>query len=207
MNGLIELPRKELWTPSSRVDLPSERVYIPQGAELYDWLTLLGADAGGAPLATLDLTGSGVALMSFGYPVQVVGGFGNKVTYVYEYDFAVDAGAVGTITLRTPGQTVGQTGPVIPVGFILSNAYLDVITALTGATSTQAISVQTAGDIVAATVVTGAPYSTVGIKATVPVWTAATAIKMTASRSPTVAIAVAGTTAGKWRLYIEGYLS
>lgn len=208
MNGIIEIPRVELWRPeASRVELPSDHVYVPEGAALYDWLTLLGNDPGGAPVALLDLTPVGNAIMTFQYPVSVLGGMGNKVTFVYEYDFAVDAGAIGTITLRAPGQTVGQTGPVMPTNFILANAFVDVITAFTGATAQMALSVQTAGDLVAATVVTGAPYSTTGIKATVPVWTAAAAIKLTASRQPTAVITVAGVTAGKFRVYIEGYLS
>src|SRR5436853_534019 len=87
-----------------------------------------------------------------------------------DYDFATDGGAIGSISLRAP---VGGSGP-IPNGSVIIGGYLDVTAGLTtGTAATGALTVQTAGDIVAATLVSGAPYSTTGLKAIIPIFTAA----------------------------------
>ena len=110
------------------------------------------------------------------------------------YSFAVDGGAVGSITLRS------EDGP-IPVGSVITHGYLDVTTLFTtGTAATMALTVESAGDMVAATVVSGAPYSTTGRKSIVPVATGATAVKTTASRAPVATIAVGTVTAGVFTL-------
>lgn len=110
------------------------------------------------------------------------------------YDFAVDGGAVGTIT---PAVTC-----VIPSGAIVLQAIVDVITAVTtGSTTTVAVQLQSANDIVNAATVAGAPWSTTGLKAGIPVHTAATAIKLTADRTAKVVIGTADATAGKFTVY------
>lgn len=124
-----------------------------------------------------------------------------KRTFKYQYDFAIDGGATGTITLR---------GDPMPSTFIIQNAELDVITLLAGgAGATGAVSTgQGAGDLVAATIVAGAPFSTTGLKITIALLgTIATQIKLTAQRAPTFAIAVNALTQGKFNLFIEGLLS
>lgn len=111
-----------------------------------------------------------------------------------EFSFAEDGGAVSTITLRS------KDGP-IPNGAVITGGVLDVTVAFTTAASgTGAISVNSAGDIVSATIVSGAPYSTTGQKDIVPDSTGSTAIKTTAARSPTFAIATGAITAGAFKL-------
>ena len=126
-----------------------------------------------------------------------------KLTFKYSYDFAVDGGAVSTITMRS------ADGP-LPNTFIVQEAFIDVIAGFTGAAGcTGAVSTgQGAGDLVVAAIVAGAPFSTTGPKVTIALLgTVATWIKMTAARSPTIAFAVNAATAGTLNLFIEGYLS
>jgi hypothetical protein len=112
-------------------------------------------------------------------------------TYTGEWSFAVDGGAVSTITLRS------NDGP-IPSGSIILGGVIDVTVAALSGTGTMAFSTgQTAADLTAAT---GAAGLTIGLKAIIPVFTAATMIKLTADRTPSVAIATAAFTAGTLRL-------
>ena len=80
---------------------------------------------------------------------------------------------------------------------------MDVTTLFTtGTSATGAITVESANDLQTATIVSGAPYSTTGIKALVPVFTAATMIKTTADRNPSFVIATGTVTAGVFHLVI-----
>lgn len=123
-----------------------------------------------------------------------------RTTYGYKYKFANDGGAAGDIVL---------TGNALTPGFIVRQAILDVITAPTsGGGATIAVSTgQGAGDLVAATGIAGAPWSTTGIKDTIPVDTAATSIKMTGIRLPKITIATADLIGGEFNLFIEGWVS
>jgi hypothetical protein len=113
------------------------------------------------------------------------------------YSFATDGGAIGSITLRS------EDGP-IPSGSVITHGYLDVTTGFTtGSAATMAITVESAGDMVAATVVSGAPYSTTGRKSIIPVATGATAVKTTASRAPVATIATGTVTAGVLAVVLE----
>ena len=115
-------------------------------------------------------------------------------TWIGTYSFARDGGAVGAITLTS------EDGP-IPNGSLVTSGVLDVTTAFTTAASgTGAISVNAADDVVAATIVSGAPYSSTGRKSVIPVATGATAIKTTAARSPAFTIATGAITAGAFKL-------
>src|SRR5689334_18062503 len=106
-------------------------------------------------------------------------------TWVGEYDFAVDGGAISTITMRS----VGAQSTPIPNGAVIYDGYLEVLTGFTtGTAATMALQVEAANDIVSATVVSGAPYSTTGVKSIVPVGTGASAVKTTAARSPSAVI-------------------
>jgi len=119
---------------------------------------------------------------------------------VFEYDFAVDGGAVGTIPLRAIAANLGST---FPANTEIFDSIIDVLTPLTGgAGATAALQAEAAGDVVAAAVVTGAPWSTGGRKAGIPV-SAATSIKTTAARTPSLVVAVNPLTAGKFRLVLE----
>lgn len=116
-----------------------------------------------------------------------------------EYDFAVDGGAIGAITLRpSPG---GDN--TIPAGSVIYAGYLEIDTLFTtGTAATMAISAEAANDIVAATVVSGAPYSTTGRKSIIPVATGASTVKTTVARSLVATIAVGTVTAGKGRVVV-----
>lgn len=114
-------------------------------------------------------------------------------TWRGRYDFAVDGGAVGSIVLRS------EDGK-IPVGSIIKSGFIDVETACLSATGTMALSAESAGDLLAAV---GQAGVTAGRKSVIPAATGATAIKLTAERSPTLAIATAPFTAGKFTLVID----
>jgi hypothetical protein len=119
--------------------------------------------------------------------------------YVGEYDFAVDGGAISTIPLRAGA---GSQGP-IPNGAVILGGYFEVLTAFTtGSAAQAALTAESAADLQAAAVVSGAPYSTLGQKSVVPAFTGAASIKTTAARSPSIVISVGTITAGKLRLVL-----
>lgn len=126
-----------------------------------------------------------------------------KQTYKFVYDFDVLGGGTGSIPLT-------QSDGPLPNGFVIQNAFIDVISGLTGgAGATGAITTgQSAGDLVIATVVAGAPFSTTGLKVTLTLLgTIATWVKTTAQRSPALVVAVNAVTAGKFNLIVEGVIS
>lgn len=113
-----------------------------------------------------------------------------------EYDFAVDGGAISTIVLRSND---GQ----IPNGSVVEGGYLEIDTLFTTGTAAVAgIQVEAANDIVASTIVSGAPYSTTGRKSIVPAFTGATTVKTTAARSPSMVVGTGTITAGKGRVVL-----
>lgn len=116
----------------------------------------------------------------------------------FEYVFGTDGGAVGTIAMRP----VTSSQPAIPSGAIVTNTIVEVLTALAGATATVSMGVEAAADVVAASAISGAPWSTTGRKAGIPV-SAATSLKTTAARTPSIVVAVAALTAGSVRLYLD----
>lgn len=104
------------------------------------------------------------------------------------YDFAVDGGAIGAITV---------SAEKIPANAIVLGGLVEVDVAVTsGGAATVAVQVEGAGDIVAAAAVSGAPWSTTGRKSVIPVFTGATTVKTTQARSIQVVIAAATVTAG-----------
>ena len=107
------------------------------------------------------------------------------------YDFAVNGGAVGAIALTTLP---------LPAGAVITGSRIDVITPLTsGGAATVSVDAEAAGDIQAAAAISGAPWSTAGVK--VP--SAGTNIKTTVARQVTATVAVAALTAGKFAVYID----
>jgi hypothetical protein len=114
---------------------------------------------------------------------------------VYEYDFAVDGGVVGDIPLRL----IAGEGPV-PVGSIIDgkNVAVDVLTVPVGAGATIALKIDSAADVQAAAAISGAPWSTTGVKdptLEAPFKSAGGALRLT--------LAVAALTAGKFRVYMS----
>jgi hypothetical protein len=128
--------------------------------------------------------------------MAIIEGSTDLKTWKGEYSFAVDGGAIGTITLRS------NDGP-LPVGSYVVGGLLDVTTLFTtGTSATGALQVEGANDIVSATIVSGAPYSTTGQKDVVPDATGSTAIELTAARSPAFVIATGTVTAGAFKLVL-----
>jgi hypothetical protein len=116
---------------------------------------------------------------------------------VYLFDVALMSGEVGLYSLR---------GNPLPQGAILTNSYIQVITALTSTNSTSnvAVSVEAAGDIATAAV-SGAPWSTTGLKDTVnpEPGLESSYIKTTVIRWPSVAITVEKLLTGKFQVVLE----
>lgn len=128
--------------------------------------------------------------------MPIIEGTTGRKTLIGEYDFAVDGGAVGTITLRG----VDSVGNSVSAGSVITGGYIDVLTGVASATGTVAIQIESAGDLLAAVSPTAA--LTVGRKSIIPAGTGATAIKTTAARSLTLTVAVAALTAGKLRVVV-----
>ncbi len=117
-----------------------------------------------------------------------IGRQGGLVMSRYNYSFAVDGGAVSTITLRN---TAGPA--LIPSGAVVEGGYIDVTTAVASATGTVAVQAEAAADVLAAT---GQAGLTLGRKSVIPAFTGATGLKATADRAPAIVIATAALTAG-----------
>lgn len=121
-----------------------------------------------------------------------------------EYDFAVDGGAVGAITLRSePGNSIGND---IPNGSIIMGGYIEVdtiVTSASGNTGTISVGSEGAADLQAAAVTSGAPWSTTGRKSVIPVFTGASTVKTAARRQLAITVAVAALTAGKFRIVVQ----
>lgn len=94
---------------------------------------------------------------------------------------------------------------VLPAGAIITQGYLDVITAMTstGNNGTVAINANSAGDLLAA--VDADTKS--GITALVPVGTAATMVKTTAERTLQYTVATNALLTGKWHVFLDYVLS
>lgn len=107
------------------------------------------------------------------------------------YDFAVDGGAVSTITLRGDNS--------IPAGSVITGGYIDIETSCASATGTIAVQVEAAGDILATSLEAAL---TAGRKSVVPAGTGATSVKTTVARSIAIVIATAAFTAGKFRVVL-----
>lgn len=109
------------------------------------------------------------------------------------YDFATDGGGTGTITLRSAASDL--SGNSVPSGAVVLGGYVDVSIAVVSATGTVALTLESAGDILAAT---GQAGLTVGRKSIIPAFTGASTVKTTAVRSLTMTIATAALTAGQF---------
>ena len=119
---------------------------------------------------------------------------GQRRLAVGKYDFAVDGGAVGNVTLR---------GDSIPSGAVILNCYIKVETAAdSGGSATIALNAESAGDLRAAAAFNAAPWSSTGTKigsqspTTAPITT-------TAKRNLVATIATAALTAGKFTVVVE----
>lgn len=121
-----------------------------------------------------------------------------KYVWEFEYDFAKEGGAVGTINLR---------GGKVPVGGLVTDGKIFVETAMTsGGAATMSLGINSAVDILAAT--GKASFSLAALLDVVPIRTAATSIRViTTAKLVYGTVATAALTAGKFRVMLEGYLS
>jgi hypothetical protein len=114
----------------------------------------------------------------------------------YTYDFAKLGGVVNT--------TLYLDGPEIPANAIVTNGYMRVITAVVGSGASLAVSLVAANDIQTAAAVSGAPWSTTGLKDAQPEpGTEGGYLTTTARCRVYVAISAAALTAGKFHVVLE----
>lgn len=112
----------------------------------------------------------------------------------WRYSFATHGGAVSAITL---------TGSALPANAIVLGGLIEVLTLVQGGVGTTgALHIEGADDLVAATVVAGAPWSSTGRKAIIPVWSAASAVKTSVARTPVFTIAANPVTAGIFNVFL-----
>lgn len=112
-----------------------------------------------------------------------------------QFDSAVHGTAVGDYGLRVR----------LPKGAIVINAFARVLTAFTStnSTATIAVKVEAANDIFMAAAVSGAPFSTTGMKLAIPDLATVADYKVaTAEREVTLSIAVEAILGGKADFYI-----
>jgi hypothetical protein len=144
-------------------------------------------DSAGTVIGSIDSSGQLVqsATAAAGF------GTGTMLMARAQYSFARDGGAQGLITPAAAYNTV------IPDNAIILGGIINPTTAAVGASATIAIGTSagsSATSIKGATAVTS--YTLDALVATVPVFTAATAVKMTAAGSITFTVATADLTAG-----------
>lgn len=122
-----------------------------------------------------------------------------KRSVAARYDFAVHGGAVGAVPLRVS----------LPSGAIVTNAFLRVRTAPTsGGSATISLGIEGAADLVAATAISSAPWSTTGLKLCIPdAATVADQFITTAVREITATIATAALTAGAFDVFVDYYMN
>lgn len=129
--------------------------------------------------------------MSFIEAVVAWNGYGRSKPRLaaFEYDFAVDGGAVGAITLR---------GTALPAGAVVTDSLVKCVTAATsGGSATVSLGIEGAADIQAATAFSSAPYAAAGAKHGAALTATTAPVVTTAARSVVATVAVAALTAGK----------
>lgn len=133
-------------------------------------------------------------------PVFNLGGLGFVGNAKMTYDFSVDGGAIATIT---PGNS-----PTLPLGAIILGGTIDITTQLTsGGAATIALGTSAGSSSSSLKGATAVASWTVGQLALVPVFTAATYVKLTADGRLTLTVAAAALTAGRFDvnlLWIKG---
>lgn len=111
-----------------------------------------------------------------------------------------------TATAGQRTQAAHNLGVTIPDKAIVVGGVVQVVTAVTsGGSATLALSVQSANDIITAAAVSGAPWSTTGLKAIVPKSNTpeSTGIALTAARAITATVATADLTGGKLHVFLH----
>lgn len=135
-----------------------------------------------------------------GSPVTGNGGLGVTGNAKMTYDFAVDGGAIATIT--------PTNSPTIPINAIILGGTIDITTQLTsGGAATIALGLGSGAQVASLKAATAVASWTVGQLALIPVFTAATYVKAAAATRLTLTVAAFALTAGKFDVnvvYVQG---
>ena len=127
-------------------------------------------------------------------------GMGGAQVVKATYDFTVDGGAVATIT--------PLSSPIIPAGAIVFGGLIDVPVAAVGPGASIAIGFGSGAQVASLKAATGVATYTLGaVIALIPVWTAASAVKVAADTAITFTISGAVLTAGKISVQIYYHMS
>ncbi len=119
-----------------------------------------------------------------------------KRTAKFEYNFAVLGGAFGA--------PIPLTGEALPANAVVLDGRIYVIVPLnSGGAATVALQIVAAGDLVVAAPFGGVPWTPAGDYPVIPINTAATDILAPAGGVPTITIAVANLTAGRFDLFLD----
>jgi hypothetical protein len=177
--------------PTAGVTVASKTAVLGANKELDEFHTAalyLGAAAGTLVTATAAEINKKVAAAG-----HAADGLGVLGIARFTFDPSADA------AMRT--EAAHDLGVTLPQYAVVIGGFFEVNTVFTSAagTATIAIMVQGANDIQTATAVSGAPYSTTGLKAIVPKSTTpeSTGIKLTAARAITATVGTQALTAGK----------
>lgn len=123
-------------------------------------------------------------------PVVVTGGLAGVGNAKFTYDFAVDGGAISTIT--------PTNSPTIPLAAIVLGGVIDITTTLTGAGASIALGFGSGAQIASlkgATAVASWAAGTTLVM--IPIFTSATYYKLTAAARMTLTVSGGALTAGK----------
>lgn len=112
-----------------------------------------------------------------------------------KYKFADDGGVQGDINLLPSA--------VLPSGALVVGGFMNVITPPTsGGAATIAIKVEGAADLQSAAAISGAPWSTGGLKAMTKTPFSGAPIKLTAARNVVATVGAANLTAGEFEVVV-----
>jgi hypothetical protein len=168
------------------------------GASLYDSTT-------GNHYTNLGTTASPVWINENGPAGAGISGLGLIGNAKMSYSFAVDGGAQATIT--------PVNSPLLPIGAIILGGVIDIpVTIPVGVGASIGLGLGSGAQvasILAPAAISGVPWSTIGLKAIIPVFTAATAVKVAAATRLTLTISAANLTAGLFDVnvvYVQGNL-
>lgn len=150
-----------------------------------------------SPIWTAD--GTPVAAGQTGLTASGLGAAGNaKATY----DFATDGGAISTIT--------PTNSPTIPINAIILGGVLEVQVVPVGGGASIGVGLGSGAQVaslLAATAIAGAPWSTTGMKAVIPLFTVATYVKVAAATRLTFTVSATPLSAGRFNVnvvYLQG---
>lgn len=129
----------------------------------------------------------------------------NVMAVDYDISGGVDSGAVGSHSLNVLGLFDNSVPAKLPDNAIVTNVMIDIITpfASAGGTGTIALTLQSAGDLLAAVDADTLANQVQGV----PNNAVANMIKLTADRTLAAVVAVEALTAGKARIFVEYLLS